>query len=76
MAIEQHNNFLNKKFTIIDIFLFIELWSLDDITEAEGWGGRRVFVLPANTSGAESLHRCDSGGEAMKRRGRRIEFLA
>ena len=35
-----------------------------------------MFVLLTDTSGAESLHRCDSGGEAMKRRGRRIECVA
>ena len=46
------------------------------IKEAEGCCGGRVYVLLAITSGAESLHRCDSGGGAMKRRGRRIEFVA
>ena len=35
-----------------------------------------MSVLLSDTSGAESLHRCDSGGEAMKRRGRRIECVA
>ena len=58
--------------------MLIGVWSLGDITEAVGCGGRRVFVLFTNTSGAESLRRCDSGGEAMimKRRGRRIDCVA
>ena len=48
---------------------------LYDATEAEGCGGRGVFdiVLLPNKSGAETLHRCGSGGDAMKRRGRRVD---
>ena len=52
------------------------MWSLVVITEVEGCGGRRVLVLLADTSGAESIHRCETGGGAMRRRGRRIKFVA
>ena len=53
----------------IHVYIIIGMRSLGGIAEVKGCGGRRVslLVLQPNTSGAESLDRCDNGGEAMKR---------